>query len=426
MNATVAYTKYKFDFDSRTDEQHEEQKQNHIRFQKSEIQDWQISSDFEYQPDNNHYIRFGGGLIRHYFSPEIRGYELNEISNSYQEWKKNYYLYSKIKAHEISLYAEDEFSVTKKLKTNFGLHFSLFEVQRKTYLDLQPRLSFGYELKPKLIAKVSYAKMNQYVNLLSSSTISQPTDLWVPITKNLKPMVSDQYTAGLFFDTKTGYKVSVEGFYKQMRNILEYRDDMAWRDASSSWEEYVEPGKGWAYGMELFAQKTQGRFTGWMGYTLSWSQRRFETINKGRRFWDKYDSRHKFDITGTFRLNDKIDFSAFWMYATGNRCTLPLERYQSLVSIAPVDDSYSFWYSGYSIDHVDRRNNYKMSDNHHLDIEMKYYRSPQKIWTFSVYNVYNRCNPYIARGDDYSGNNAIVETSLLGIVPSVSFTYKFK
>jgi Outer membrane receptor for ferrienterochelin and colicins len=425
MNATAAYNKYKYDFNLRTEEKYEEKEQKHTRFQRSDIRDLQFSVDLEYQPDNNHYIRFGGGLTLHHFSPEMHGYQLKETSNNNQEWKQNYYLYNKINGQEMSLYAEDEFAVTKRLKANLGAHFSLFQVQGKTYFDLQPRLSLGYELTPKMAAKASYTKMNQYVHLLSSNTISQPSDLWVPITKNLKPMSSRQLTAGLFFDTKTGYNFSVEGFYKRMNNLLEYKDGAAWKDASTSWEEYVEPGKGWAYGMELFAQKTKGRFTGRIGYTLSWNRRQFDTINQGRRFWAKYDGRHNIDITGTFKLNDKIDFTVSWMYVTGSRCTLPLEMYQPLVNPGQKDEPTIYWYaSGNPVEYVGERNNYKMSDIHHLDIEMRYYRSPRKVWAFSIYNVYNHFNPYIVRNGGFY--NTVKEHALLGIVPSISFTYKFK
>jgi len=423
MNASAAYNQYKFNYDSKTNERYEGNEENYIKFQKSGIKDWQFGTDFEYQPDNNHYVRFGGQLALHNFSPEIHGYHTLKTSDSKEEWTLNYYLYDNVKGSEMSLYAEDEFSITNKLKTNMGLHFSVFNVQNKNYISLQPRLSFGYELNPKTALKVSYTKMNQYVNLLTSNVLNQPNDLWVPITKNLKPMSAHQFTAGVFYDTKSGYKFSAEGFYKRMYNILEYNDRSSWKDLSTSWEEYVEPGKGRTYGIELTAQKETGRFTGWAGYTLSWNDRRFPTINEGRRFWAKYDNRHYFNITGTFKASNKIHFSASWMYATGNRTTIPLDEYQS------IEEIYNIYYNidYVNIKDISNRNNYKLSDMHHLDIEMKYYRSPKKIWTFGIYNVYNRLNPYTATlGYHVTDRPVIIEKSMMGIIPSVSFTYKFK
>lgn len=430
MNTTVAYSRYRFNSNSRNNERYNEQQQYTISFQESGIKDWQFSSDLEYQPNNNHYIRFGGGLILHHFSPEVHGYQEQVGIENNQNWQFNYFLNDQIRGNEMSLYIEDEFPITKKLKGNLGLHFSLFDVQSKSYLALQPRLSLGYELSPKAALKISYTKMNQYVNLLSSNTISQPTDLWVPVTPNIKPMSSHQFTGGLFFDNKTGYNFSAEGFYKKMYNILEYKDGIAWKDSFTSWDENIEAGKGWAYGVELFAQKTKGRFTGWMGYTLSWNKRLFETINKGRQFFDKYDSRHNFNITSTFKCSKKINISASWMYATGSKTTLPLAEYQVLPNTNT--DFHSFknylnWNGDSSVKYINERNNYKMSDIHHLDIEMKYSYSSRKTWTLSIYNLYARFNPYTARvGNDGYGNNIIIENSLMGIVPSISYTYKFK
>lgn len=425
MNATAAYNKYKFDFNSRYETRTEEFNSITKNFQYSGIRDWQLSTDFEYTPNNGHYIRFGGGIIFHKFSPEVHGNYIKESEKEEYNDKTNYYLLNIAKGREMSLYAEDDFSITNKLKANLGLHFSLINTDGKTYKSLQPRISLGYEINDKLAVKTSYTKMNQYVNLLTSNTTSQPTDLWVPITRNLRPMSSHQITAGVFADTKTGYNFSVEGFYKRMNNVLEYKDGSSWKDAFASWENQVESGKGWGYGVELFAQKNIGRFTGWLGYTLSWNDRQFKTINWGKRFPAKYDRRHDFSVTGTFKLNPKVDISASWMYATGNNVTLALEEYQAL----PGMGLNQYWYNSTSIPYVEQRNNYRLSPTHHLDLDMKYYYSPRKTWTFSIYNVYNRQNSYMAM-PGYSkkeeGKQVVFEYNFLGIVPSISFTYKFK
>jgi len=426
MNTTVAYNNYKFKYNSRIVSKEEDLNIINSNFQHSGIQDWQFGADLEYSPNNKHYIRFGGGFILHKFSPEVHGNKVIESEQNEVEDKTNYYLLNETRGREMSLYGEDEFSITDKLSANLGLHFSLINTDGKTYKSIQPRASLGYQLSDRLAVKASYTKMNQYVNLLTSSATSQPTDLWVPITKNLKPMSSHQITSGVFLDTKTGYNFSIEGFYKRMNNVLEYKDGSSWRDAYASWESQVESGKGWGYGVEFFAQKSQGRFTGWLGYTLSWNDRQFKTINYGKRFPAKYDRRHDFSITGTFKLNPKVDISASWMYATGNNITLALEEYQLL----PHPGSDMNWLWTGSVPYVKQRNNYRLSPTHHLDFDMKYYYSPRKMWTFSVYNVYNRQNSYMAspayRHDDNGKRATVYEYCFLGIVPSVSFTYKFK
>lgn len=413
MNITGAYSKYKFNYKAESViDIKETYQRRYTNFQRSGINDWLTNVDFEWKPNNNHYVRFGGGLSFHHFSPEIRGYKLEETGEGKDGLNLNYYLKDRIKAREASLYAEDEFLISNRLKANVGLHLSLFDVQSKTYVSAQPRLLLGYRAAKNIEIKASYTKMNQYVNLLSSNTVSQPTDLWVPITKKLRPMISNQFTLGAFANIGQVYKFSVEGFYKEMNNILEYKDSEPGKDAFTAWEDYVEAGKGRTYGVEFLARKDVGRFTGWLGYTLGWNDRKFPTINKGRRFPAKYDRRHNFAISGTFHLNTKVDFSASWVYATGARSTLALEEYQ----LAPE-------LGGGSIKYVDRRNNYKMSPTHKLDVNIKYSYSPRKIWTFGVYNAYDRKNPYLARN---GYDNTVTEYSMFGVIPSISYTYKFK
>ena len=433
LNISSAYNKYSNSNSSQIDQMHGDLRQDYNIFRESGINDWQSAIDFDFQLNNNHYLRFGAGFISHQFNPETHGYRVGNSDESKENWDSKYFLHEKTNGTEMSLYAEDEFAVTEKLKANLGLHLSIFNVRGKTYTGLQPRASVSYQLLLDLVANASYSRMNQYVNLLSNNTFNDPTDLWVPITKNLKPMSSDQFTAGLFFDKKNGYNFSIESFYKKMNNIVDYKDGLAWKDVFTTWEENVEAGKGEVYGLELLAKKNQGRFTGSVSYTLSWNNRRFPTINKGQQFSAKSDSRHNFNITTTYKLNDKIDFSASWIYSTGVRATLPLERYQVLDSSgngynSDVLFNYNSNYYYYnSINYAGKRNNYKMSDIHHLDIEMKYQRSARKIWTFGVCNLYNRVNPYMARvGANDLGKPIVIEEALFGIMPSVSFTYKFR
>ncbi|BES60972.1 TonB-dependent receptor [Dysgonomonas capnocytophagoides] len=432
MNASVAYNRYDYSYESRKNQVYHELEQGYDIFKKSGIKDWQSDVDFDFQLNNNHYLRFGTGLISHQFKPETHGSQMKNSNESSENWDSKYFLREKIDGTEMSLYGEDEFSISEKLKANLGLHFSIFNVQGKTYTGLQPRISVSYQLAHNLVVNSSYSRMNQYVNLLSSNTVNDPTDLWVPITKNLQPMSSDQLTVGLFLDRKNGYNFSLESFYKKMNNILEYKDGLAWKDIFTPWEENIEAGEGKVYGLELFARKTNGRFTGSLGYTLSWNNRRFPTINKGRQFPSKYDSRHKINITTNYKLSNKIDITAAWVYSTGTRATLPLEQYQGLPQLdnSTLNNLYSYYnyfsYNNY-INYFGERNNYKMSDIHHLDLEMRYQRSARKIWTFGVYNIYNKVNPYMARvGSNDSGKPIVIEKALFGIMPSISFTYKFR
>lgn len=419
MNTSLTYNRYSYYNNQAENNTYKDISKYSYSFRKSGIKDWQSAVDLEYQLNNSHYIRFGTALIFHQFSPEINGSGIKDIGSNNENWILKYYLHEKMQGKEASVYGEDEFSVTDKLKTNYGLHLSMFHIQGKTYLGFEPRLSLTYQLSSKLIAKIAYSKMNQYVNLLSSNiAVNEPTDLWVPITKNLKPMISHQVSGGIFFDAKNGYNFSAEAFYKRMNNVLEYKDGMVWKDVFSSWDENIESGRAWIYGMELSAQKTQGKFTTSIAYTLSWNNRQFSNINNGLKFNSRYDSRHNLVIRTSFNLNRKIDISASWVYMTGLRCTLPLEEYELLPS---VDQGY---YSS-TVNHVGQRNNYKLSDTHHLDIDVRYQYSDRKMWNFGIYNIYNRHNPYTLNLY-YSRGSNITEKALFGIMPTVSYTYKFR
>jgi len=430
VNTTVAYNRYNFDFKSSEKLKEKDFDSYYKNFQSSQIKDISLSNDFEYTPDNKHRIKFGSGFIFHRFNPEVHGSKIKEIEGGEESTNKsNHFLNSRIIGREALAYVENEFPVFNRLKANLGLHFSLFNVQKKTYTSLQPRVSFGYELNDKLAVKTSYTKMNQYINLLTSNSLVQPTDLWVPITKQLKPMVAHQYTLGMYYDKGNGYSFSAETFYKQMKNVLEYKDGASWKDTYISWEEQVESGKGWAYGIELFGQKTIGKFTGMAGYTLAWNDRKFETINEGKRFAAKYDQRHNISLTGVYKLNNKIELAASWMYATGNNATLALEEFQPLPEINVPDGQITHPLP--SLEQIDKRNNYRLPATHHLDLNLNYHRSERKMWSFTIYNVYNRANPFMVY-PGYSERNGQVgkynlfQYSIFRLVPSISYTYKFK
>jgi hypothetical protein len=293
-----------------------------------------------------------------------------------------------------------------------------------------------------LSVKAAYAMMYQYVHLLSSAAISLPTDLWVPVTKNIRPMRANQFSAGVFYNLHKTYDFSAEAYYKQMDNVIEYRDGVSMFSSSTGWQQRVAMGKGAAYGVELLAQKPSGRLTGWIGYGLSWADRQFPggEINGGRKFWAKYDNRHKVNLVACYKLTPKIDLNGSWTYYSGNRMTVALEHYETAPLPGDITGDNSYWSDSAETPHFNSRNNYRMSDYHRLDIGFNFYR-PKKsgrmgIWNLSVYNAYCRLNPMIA----YPGNTetpagegrepavkkpVMLEYSIFPLIPSFSYTYKF-
>ena len=442
-NATLVYNRYLSDisftssgeyFDTLTNPETriEETTRSYHYFNpiyKSGIKDIGYRLDFDYAHDNQHLIRCGTALLHHDFRPEE-----SRIFRKEEEGERNRsdtvtYADDRIRVKELSFYAEDEMELSSRLKANAGIHLSGFFVQGKSYLSAQPRLSARYLLSDNLSLKASYGRMNQYVHLLQSSYISSPNDLWVPITKNVKPLSSRQFTAGLF-GRYGGFDLSVEGYYKKSSNQVEYKDGANILTGNTNWEGRIAQGKGTAYGVELMAKKSVGKTSGWVGYTLSWANREFPggEINQGKPYPAKQDNRHKFNVVLMHTFNRKFDLNVSWIYATGNWTTLPEEEFIDI--------------NGNQVAYVYQRNNYKMPSYQRLDLSFNYYRHKKNgrmgIWNFSIYNVYAHHNSFIVMPSEKAVPNPDTPDgypmpyyptyhsyNIFPIIPSFSYTYKF-
>ena len=403
----------------------------------SGIRDWVAKTDFEYTPSPAHEIRFGGEYAFHTFIPEtfsslteetVEGRVPRDTTIRYRSSSRQY-------GHEIGLYAEDDIRIGDCLTVNPGFRLAVFSTQGKTYVSPEPRLSARLSFARDWAVKAAYSRMAQYVHRLSTSQISLPLDLWVPITKDLRPETADQYSLGLYYTGLPGWEFSLEGYWKDMRNVLEYKDGTVFLFDSSGWESRVEAGRGEAKGLELFLEKTAGRTTGWVGYTLAWSDRIFPTINGGKRFPYRYDRRHTVNVVLNHKFSDKFDIGVNWNYASGGAVTLP-ER--ETVMVTPSGDFV--W-----TDLVSSRNNYRLPASHGLNLAFNFHRRHRRgesVWNLSIYNAYNRMNPnlvmtrdekgWIARDDGEGGNEfepyrkiRVQKITLLPFFPSLGYTRTF-
>ena len=397
----------------------------------SGIRDWSAKMDFDYVPSPQHLVKFGAEYVYHTFLPQtLSAVSFSQEGDNEDHEEMKYGNTTPYRGHDISLYAEDDFSLGDHLTINPGLHLALFNTDGKSYWNLQPRISAKYAWDGGWSVKTGYARMAQYVHLLSSAQISLPIDLWVPITKDIKPVTSDQFSAGVYFDGIKGWEFSVEGYFKSMHNILEYKDGTLMIASNSGWETKVEMGEGRAMGLEFFAQKTAGPLTGWVAYTLAKSDRQFKngTINLGERFPYKYDRRHNFNINANWQVTPRIDLSATFVFATGGTTTLPVRQTMIL-----RPDGYAS-----SADYVEYRNNYRLPPSHHLNIAANFHkkkRHGERIWSVSVYNVYRQLNPNLvffhydsvrATPESEPEQKLIMDKlTILPFVPSVSYTYQF-
>nr|WP_304967824.1 TonB-dependent receptor [uncultured Parabacteroides sp.] len=314
---------------------------------RSGIHDWSFRTDFDYMPVPNHHIKYGASYLYHTFRPEVTTSRVKEAANGQtaQDTVYNDSSNSYLHGHEFSLYAEDNIDIGDRLSLNAGLHLSLFSTQGKGYPSAQPRISARYRFQDDFAAKASFTQMEQYVHLLSSSPISLPTDLWVPVTKEIRPMRSFQYAAGAYYTGVKGWEFSLESYYKDMRNVLEYQDGATFFGSSGGWQEKVEMGRGRSFGLEILAQKTIGKTTGWLGYTIAKSDRQFKngTVNNGERFPYKYDRRHNINLCINHAFSKKTDVGITWIFNTGGTATVAEQRTGTA--------------SGNLIDYISHRNN---------------------------------------------------------------------
>lgn len=442
-NTTVTFSNYDFDVKEAYENNSSGGRFSEEYFKYlSGIKDYAAKVDFDYYPGGGHAVRFGVSNIWHKFEP---GVNHEKYSSEITIATDTIYGNEAISGMEFSGFLEDNWDISRRLKVNYGLHFSLFNVQQTTYTSLQPRTSLRFMANDNLSFKLSYAKMSQYIHLLSSSTISLPTDLWLPVTKNVKPQNSHQVALGAAMKLPKGFDFTVEGFYKYMDNLIEYKEGASFSGISSSWESKIETGKGWSYGAEFLLEKNIGKTTGWLGYTLSWADRQFEDLNFGQKFPARYDRRHDISVVLTHEFSKRFDIGLTWVYGTGNATTLGIQEYPSYVPRG----QYNYYgggmpgiggnTSGESITYYGGRNQYRMPAYHRMDIGVNFHKQKKhgiRTWSVSAYNAYSRQNPfYIYWGSEKTGVDpeqgfpqrkpALKQVSLFPFIPSVSYTFKF-
>ena len=409
MNITGAYTRYRNHI-SMGAEEHDWSDDYDNSYSvdmsyKSGIRDLIVRSDFDYAPNPDHAVKFGGAFIHHIFTPEIMGMKMEDRQTQYGEEDYNDKIdtvlgESRVHAEEMFCYVEDDWSISSALKVNFGLYLSGFAVEKAFYPSLQPRISGRILLNDNLSIKTGYAYMTQYMHLLSNYSINLPTDLWVPVTSRIRPMNAHQVAAGVVYNWSGIADFSVEGYYKSMENLLEYKDGASFWSSSTNWEDKVCVGKGWSYGVEFLAQRSFGKYSGWVGYTWSKTMRKFDRegmeINDGKPFPAKYDRRHDISIVMMYKPNKKFDASFTWVYCTGNATTLAMQEFQDEETTDEGD-----WYDSDVYGYVDGRNNFRMPAYHRMDVGVNFHKQKKRglrTISLSVYNLYNRKNPFIVYG----------------------------
>lgn len=431
-NTTLLFNDYNFSFGAA---------QNNFEVTLSSgIRDITSKIDFDYYPSGNHKIRFGALATHHKFIPNVASGRQDSVVFRPNNTNDRFAL-------EQALYVQDDWDLSEKVKVALGLRWSRFSQigpytryvkddnqnnidstiyknfqNIQSYSGFEPRFSLRYGINGSTSVKASVTRNQQFIHLVSNSATTLPTDLWVPSTFRVKPQVSWQYAAGLFKNFKNNeYETSVEVYYKRMQNQIEYEEgytDNQLRDA----EESFVFGKGWSYGAEFFLNKARGRLTGWIGYTLSWTWRQFPDLNEGVKYPAKYDRRNDLSVVASWEISPKWKIGGVFVYGTGNTTSLP-ERFYVINGV--ITQEYS------SI------NKYRLAPYHRMDLSATYTpvskkkKRVQGYWVFSVYNLYNRMNPYFIyfdqSGSPYNGSLQIQakQVSLFPLLPSVTWNFKF-
>jgi hypothetical protein len=425
-NLTLAYTKYQYK-SINFSERHIKASNSGLRDEfliHSGVEDIIVKTDLEI-PFTRSSLRVGGEYSKHYYIPSAVSYSQILSSNKRDSVLSNPVHKSSLNADDVSVYGEYHFYFNK-LSGNLGTRAGYYMVNGRKFTSIEPRIILNYLIYPSLSIKGSYCSMQQSIHLLTNSNTGLPSDLWLPSTDKIVPETSSQITFGLAHTTKGNYEFSIEGYYKKLDNLIEYKEGILVFNNNLKWDEKIETGGlGKVQGIELLIQRKEGLVTGWIGYALSKNERNFANLNNGRDFPFKYDQRHNFSIVNNWKINEKITLSCTWIYNTGHSITLPSGKYQ----IFNLD--YFDYYRENSNDFRDvhiysERNGYRMPSFHKLDLGLNYTvlkKNGTSIWTLGAYNAYNRQNAYYLFFKTINGETKLYQQSLFPIL--INFGYSF-
>ncbi|MBR3433381.1 MAG: TonB-dependent receptor [Bacteroidaceae bacterium] len=341
---------------------------------------------------------------------DVKTAEWTRVNNHEKEQRKGW---------DNSAWLNWQFSPIRQLSASAGMRLTVFSEKCfvKTHVTIEPRISLAWQPSEWMSIKAGYSRTSQNIHALRNQNTTTPFDRYTISSKLVKPEVADQVSLGLFIMTPSqDYDFSLEGYYRHIDNVLDYRDGISFSSAIEI-ERLILSGEGRGYGVELCARKNKGKLTGWLSYTLSWSKTRIDGISQNQWYNANNDRRHDVNIVGRYKLSPAWTLNATWIFYSGQALTAPSAKYQMI-------DNYVYYYA--------ERNGYRAPNYHRLDIGATWTKKIWKgrltrEWTFGIYNLYNRYNPYLINFEDnHDGQGTKAnQYSLFGIVPSVALNLKF-
>lgn len=409
----------------------------------SQISDYNFKEDFSWYLNSKNKLTLGFNIIYHHFEP---GKVETNPGSFFSDLRLTTY-----NALDNSVYVSNEQSIGARLTLRYGLRYSYFQQIGKgkvreylnpdrpneeevtgeieygsgklippSYHNLEPRLALKFMLNPESSIKASYNRMAQNLHLISNTNSPTPLDIWLPSSTYIKPLIANQVGLGYFRNFKDNmFETSAEVYYKKMENVIDYIDG-AELFLKENLETELLHGSGYAYGLELYAKKQEGRLTGWLSYTLSRSMREIPGINEGKAYPSSYDRTHNVSLVTNYDLSKRWNFSSSWIFATGNPTSFPIAKYD-------VQGNTIYFYSS--------RNSNRIPDYHRLDISFTYdfkkneHRKVKQSVNFSIYNLYARRNAYSVTFRQNEDNPNVSEATRLSIIgsmiPSVTYNFNF-
>ncbi len=412
-NFSLIYTNYRFGTDI-----YDKERPADMFKSKSHIEDIMLRGEAQYFPDDKHKIKMGVETIWHNFLSDLNiGVDINDDF-------QNFFREKNISTLEASIYLQDEWDVNDVLNLNIGARGFYF--QEGNYFQFEPRLSASYKVEDDIHINASLALAHQFLHLIVRNDIALPTDLWFPSTDKVMPSKSWQGVLGVEHLIENGkYLFSAELYYKDMQNLLEYKDSTNF-SLGIPFEEQFTSGRGEAFGIELFLNKRAGNLTGWIGYTLSFTKRYFDELNNGKMFYPRYDRTHDVNIVLTYTIGESWELGAAWYYGTGQAYTMPTGtyRFEPLDGAGYYEEKYQF----------SEKNGIRLPAFHKLDLnfmyKFKWFDAPFQL-SINLYNVYNHKNPFawyideVYSPDGMSSKKVLKQITLFPFIPTIGLSFKF-
>lgn len=407
----------------------------------SKVYDISIRNSVDFFINSEHLLRLGSQFTRRYFSPRIF-YTVDQAVGTENNVRQ------RLQTDEFTAYLEDEWTIASGVTADLGVRYSLVSSRPNQFSVVEPRIHIFWEVTRGLVVNGGYTRANQFMHLLSNTGLGLPTDLWVPATSQVPPQQGDLFSIGLAKDFSGKYEISIESYRRNSKNIITYRQDSEFLDVGElskeiRWEDNIAIGEGEAYGTEILLEKRKGRFNGRIGYTLAWAIDQFNEVNGGQRYFPNYDSRHNAVLALSYRISDRVEFSASWIYSSATAMTAPQGYYfanfadglgrvgvitSSGITSRPITEQIQ------PVPYFGSLNSYRGQDYHRMDLSIVLKRMKKKserFWEFGVFNAYNRKNAlyyYLeASNDSVNGGQRyeLKKKTLFPILPSISYNFKF-